>query len=305
MSSIIGESTFRGLSAVTRPTTTKKANTSKTAKTAKVPRVNTIEYNSNINNTQKHKKSQRKSNLKTFIENPVFNSFPENPGGLYLIPEIPIREFFYCTTRLYKMIESDINNSTEDIFMKAIYLAQNGSNEDAWNTFNNLRKYQQAFSQRLGDFHEEIAGKLPGYRTLPQDHWTGLDVIKEDRSEIYEWKNSTNVSTETLTTVYNKFKTLINERKIDKCFLVCVNVPDKWKAPEPKIKRKNGKIVVDLTGPEYIDRVIILNGREAYAHMSGSKDFYDRLLQTVYNMFQQKSLMNSVQYHSTKMNIDA
>jgi len=189
--------------------------------------------------------------------------------------------------------------------MKSIFLSQTQSDENTWNEFNKNRKFQNGLSQRLGDFHEQLAGKLPGYRTLPESHWSGLDVIKNDRTQFFEWKNSTNVSTDTLTLVYRKFQKLLDENKTNQCILVIVNVPDKWKAPQPIIKNKNGEPVIDLTGPEYKDRVFIVSGREAYAVMSGRSDFFDSLVKTVYNTFKRKGLVNTVADLSIKMNIDA
>jgi hypothetical protein len=226
-------------------------------------------YNSNVNNKQRTKKNRNRQNIDTFKKSSIIASLPSNPGGNYLIPEIDIKDYFYCTIRLYKLLENDTKKytSNDDIFMKAIFLSQTHSDESTWNQFNEQRKFQNALSQRLGDFHEQIAGKLPGYRTLPESHWSGLDVMKNDRTEFFEWKNSTNVSTDTLAIVYKKFQKLLDENKTEKCILVLVNVPEGWKAPLPIKKTKDGTIVVDLTGPKYKDKVFIVSGREAYAVM--------------------------------------
>jgi hypothetical protein len=262
-----------------------------------------IGYNSNKNTTQKRKKKNTKANINKFISDPLVLALPNKPGE-YLIPEIDIREYYYCTQRLFGLIADELKkyDSYDDVFAKQIFFSQTGADENGWKIFEKERKFQQALYARLGDFHEQIAGKLPGYRTLPEKHWSGLDVIKEDRSEIYEFKNRANTSTDVLTTVYEKFKKILDENKITHCVLVNVNVPKGWTKPNLFTKKQDGTIVVDLTLPKYAGRVHILSGREAYEHMSGKADFFDRLLMTMSYTFQDKSLKEALSRLSMTMN---
>ena len=258
------------------------------------------EYNSNRNLTQKNKKNRRKKNIIDFTGS--LAHMPIKPGEYY-IPEIDIKLYYYSTRRLFKLIENDLKDygTYDDIFAKRIFFAQTSANESGWRAFETQRKFQQALSSRLGDFHEELAGKLPGYRTLPQNHWSGLDVMKEDRSEIYEWKNRADVSTDVLTTIYQKFKKILDSGKIGSCILVHVNVPDGWKPPAPIKRRQDGTVLIDLTTPKYAGKVHIISGREAYAHMSGKPDFMNRLLMTMSNTFQDVSLQESLSRISSTM----
>jgi hypothetical protein len=250
-------------------------------------------YNSNRNITQKSKKNKSKRNIIDFADS--LKHIPVKPGEYY-IPEIDIKLYYYCTRRLFKLIENDLKDygAYDDIFARQIFFAQTGADENGWRMFESQRRFQQALSSRLGDFHEELSGKLPGYRTLPQKHWSGLDVMKEDRSEIYEWKNRADVSTDILTTVYQKFKKILDSGKIGRCILVHVNVPDGWKPPAPIKRRQDGTVLIDLTTPKYAGRVYIMSGREAYAHMSGDPHFIDRLRMTMSNTFQDVSLQESL-----------
>jgi len=262
-----------------------------------------IGYNSNKNTTQKKKKNNTKAKITKFISDAPALALPNKPGE-YLIPEIDIREYYYCTQRLFNLIADDLKEygNYDDVFARQIFFSQTGADENAWKIFESKRRFDQAFYTRLGDFHEEIAGKLPGYRTLPAKHWSGLDVIKEDRSEIYEFKNRANSSTDVLTTVYKKFERILDEDKITHCILVCVNVPEVWTRPNLFKKKQDGTIVVDLTLPEYKGRVHILSGREAYEHMSGKADFFDRLLMTMSYTFKDKSLQEGLDRLSMTMN---
>jgi hypothetical protein len=261
-----------------------------------------IGYNSNKNTTQKKKKNNTKANINKFISG--LPPLPNKPGW-YLIPEIDIREYYYCLQRLFDLISGDIKkyDSYDDVSAKQIFFSQTGADENAWKKFEKDRKFGQALYVRLGDFHEQIAGKLPGYRTLTENHWSGLDVIKEDRSEIYEFKNRANTSTDVLTSVYEKFKKILDENKITHCVLVNVNVnPKGWTRPNLFKKKLDGTIVVDLTLPEYKGRVHILSGREAYEHMSGKADFFDRLLMTMSYTFKDKSLEEGMSRLAMTMN---
>ena len=206
-------------------------------------------YNSNENKTQKGKKNRTKKAIHNFKLS--LGELPQKSHE-YFIPEIDIKDYYYCTQRLFKLIEHDIKDygNYDDVFMKNIFLAQTGADESTWAQFEKQRRFQGALSARLGDFHEELAGKLPGYRTLHEKHWSGLDVIKEDRSEFYEFKNRANVSTDVLTTVYKKFKKLLDEGKTQHCILVHMNVPEGWTPSEPIKRKQNGEIVIDLTLPK-------------------------------------------------------
>jgi len=263
-------------------------------------------YNSNrTDSSQQKKKEKKRDNLIHFKRD--IGNLPTKPGEYY-IPEIDIKDYYYSVKRLFKLIEDDIKDdiqnygSYDDDFMKQIFLAQTHSTELNWQTFEKQRRFQQALSARLGDFHEELSGKISGYRTLPPNHWSGLDVIKEDKTEIYEWKNRANVSTDILTNVYNKFKKIIDGNKITHCILVHVNIPGGWKAPKALKSRRDGETIVDLTVEPYKSRVHIISGREAYGHMTGRPDFFDRLLRTMEYTFKDQSLEGSLQRVGRLMN---
>ena len=249
-------------------------------------------YTSDIN-LPRNKRKTRKNNLKKKLENFKESTkyLTANPNW-YKINEIDIRDFVYCLQRLFKLVDNDITEygSYDDIFMKEIFIAQTKSSESQWLEFDKVRRMQQALSQRLGDFHEELAGKFPGFRTLPTGHWSGVDVMNENRKIYMEWKNRGNISTDVKERVFEKFKYLLNkptEPLGQSVVLVCVNVPDRWKKPELVIKEKSGKVKIDLT--PYKNRIHILSGREAYTELSGSPTFFDRLLETIKYVFQNKS----------------
>ena len=264
-------------------------------------------YSSDVNLPRNRRKS-RKNNLKKQLENfkESIKYLPANPDW-YKINEIDIRDFVYCTQRLFKLVDNDIkeDGNYDDIFMKEIFIAQQNSSESQWLEFDKVRRTQQALSQRLGDFHEELAGKFPGYRTVHTGHWSGLNVMREDRKIYMEWKNRGNISTDVKEKVFEKFQYLLDKKTeplVQYVVLVCVNVPDKWKKPDLVIKNISGKVKIDLT--KYKDKIHIMSGREAYTALSGSSTFFDRLLETIKFVFKNKSAYEFIMSIKTSMNMN-
>lgn len=82
-------------------------------------------YSSDVNLPRNRRKS-RKNNLKKQLENfkESIKYLPANPDW-YKINEIDIRDFVYCTQRLFKLVDNDIkeDGNYDDIFMKEIFIA--------------------------------------------------------------------------------------------------------------------------------------------------------------------------------------
>jgi anion-transporting ArsA/GET3 family ATPase len=120
---------------------------------------------------------------------------------------------------------------------------------------------------KMGDFHEELAGKFIGWQTLKVGHYSGCDVMKQDETEFMEWKNRDNtMNSSSASSVIKKLSKLYEQDK--KVFLVLVNV--------------SKKTIPRFGAPEYIT---ILNGQQAYEYLSGRKTFYKDLLKTITNTF--------------------
>lgn len=119
----------------------------------------------------------------------------------------------------------------------------------------------------MGDFHEELAGKLPGWKTLKNGDESGCDVMKEDGTEFQEWKNRDNtMNSSSASSVIAKLKKLAAEGK--KAVLVEVNCPA-------------GKVCRFGAPPE----VEVLNGQQAYARVSGRETFFLDLKSTLAYVF--------------------
>ena len=119
----------------------------------------------------------------------------------------------------------------------------------------------------MGDFHEELAGKLPGWETLKVGDPSGCDVMKKDGTEYQEWKNRDNtMNSSSGSAVIGKLQALAAKGK--KAVLVEVNCP-------------KGK-VCRFGAPPNIE---VLNGQQAYARVSGRETFFDDLNTTLAYVF--------------------
>ena len=279
-------------------------------KTKKVSNVNINVFNSLETNRQRKLKKSRQNNLNEFRQKLIKTGV--NPHlineNIPVIRHMSLIDFLYCTTRLFKLIENDTKDykRIDDIFMKKMFHAHTDTNDEAsWESFNNTRKFMNGLSARLGDFHEEVAGKLTGYRTLPVGHWSGVDVMNDEKTEFYEWKNKYGISSETLKTVYFKFKRILDKFPRAICVLVYVNIPsDVKRRPEPILRTQTGKIVIDLTEEKYKGRIFIVSGKEAYAHMSKDNSFYEKLISSTSYVFKHPRLEDLISTAKTLMEED-
>jgi hypothetical protein len=186
----------------------------------------------------------------------------------YRIPEIAFRDYVRCTAMIYEVLEQKNKSSgDDDIFLKTIMLKRSGLTQEQWLAMEHARRCEKALTMKLGDFHEELAGKLPGYVTLPTGHETGCDVMKRDGSEVWEFKNRDNtMNSSSAESVVGKLTKAAASGK--KAYLVLVNC--------------NKKSVPRFKAPEAVQ---VLTGKQAYAYMSGRESFWEDLMATFEHTF--------------------
>jgi hypothetical protein len=192
----------------------------------------------------------------------------QNAQGWYRIPEIPIEKFVICVKDIYKVIEeTHKSKSSLDTFIKAVLTGHANMTEAAWDKAEKVRLSQKALEMKMGDFHEELMGKFPGYITFPNGHVTGCDVGKSDLSELFEVKNRDN----TIKGSDGKHVVAMLKEHADKgrlAVLVQINCP-------------NGK--VNRFGADAT--VKVWNGSQVYEYLSGRASFFDDLEITVKYVF--------------------
>lgn len=182
----------------------------------------------------------------------------------YTLPLIPVAEYAKCLRPLYNVLEKkNIGKSQPDVFLKTVLAAHSGMTVEHWDVLEKARLHQKAMEMKMGDFHEELMGKFPGYETLPVGHETGTDVRKTDDSLFLEVKNRDNtMNSGGAETVVRKLAKLAAAGK--EAILVMVN---SQKKTLPRFKAPAA--------------VQVMNGRQIYARLSGDEAFEDKLLATI------------------------
>ncbi len=169
---------------------------------------------------------------------------------------------------LYEVLEKkNKSKSSPDPFLKTILAAHSGMTLEQWDAAEKQRLYEKALSMKMGDFHEELMGKFRGYQTLPVGHSTGTDVRRLDDSEFLEVKNRDNtMNSGGAESVVRKLTKLVNDGK--RAILVLVNSS---KRTLPRFKAPAAVQVID--------------GKQAYAYLSGRETFHADLLSTLNETF--------------------
>ena len=182
----------------------------------------------------------------------------------YRIPEIPFTSYVKCLKDMYKIMEKENDSkSSTDEFLKTIVTNMNELSSEDWETSERARLYQKALEGKMGDFHEELMGKIPGYETLKVGDPSGCDVRKVDDTEFFEVKNrDITMNSSSAKTVVDKLARLAALGK--KAVLVEINC-------------RNGR-VVRYGAP---DSVQVWNGKKTYEYLTGRNTFYNDLLETL------------------------
>lgn len=186
----------------------------------------------------------------------------------YTIPEITPSDFIRCCNPIYAVLEEkNESKSSEDPFLKAVLMGQYSMTTEQWQSAEKARLKQKVLEMKMGDFHEELMGKFPEYKTLPTGHPTKCDVQKKDESVIIEVKNRDN----TVKGSDGKHIIILLKEHKDagkKAIFAQIN------CPKGKVNRFGGSADMD-----------IWNGQQVYAFLSGRETFFDELQKTVQHVF--------------------
>ena len=190
------------------------------------------------------------------------------PPSWYTIPEIAFGDYVKCLAPLYAVLEGKEGHSDDDPFMKLVLARHSGMTAQLWEAAKKQRMFEKALSMKMGDFHEELAGKFRGYRCLAVGDATGCDVQSVDGAHVMEWKNRDNtMNSGSASAVIAKLKAVAAAGK--KATLVLVNC---FRAAVPRFGAPTSVEVID--------------GRTAYAQLSGRPDFIDSLQTTMGETFE-------------------
>jgi hypothetical protein len=186
----------------------------------------------------------------------------------YKIREIKPRDFVHCVKGIYSVLDKTHKSKTnEDPFIKAVLIGHHDMSIEDWEQTEISRLSQKALEMKMGDFHEELMGKIPGYETYKVGHVTGCDVGSIDGKEIYEVKNKDNTTKGSDGKHIVQQLTKLLEKGIHPIY-VQINCPN------GKVQRFNAP-----------DGVSVWNGKKTYHHMTGREEFFDDLQDTVQYVF--------------------
>ena len=82
--------------------------------------------------------------------------------------------------------------NTNDHFKTLFDLYGYKFNLDEWNDFEIQRRADKTVSNRIGNFHQNLLGKVDGWENLKKGHPSKLDLKKEDNTIFIELKNKHN-----------------------------------------------------------------------------------------------------------------
>lgn len=186
----------------------------------------------------------------------------------YKIPEIPFKDYVACLEKLYTVLEKKHKSKSKpDVYLKCILASYSGMTIEQWESMERARLYQVALSMKLGDFHEELMGKFPKYKTLPTGHITGCDVSNANETMFFEVKNRQNtMNADSGKQVVRKLSKLVENGHT--AVLVYVN---SWTKKLPRF------------GAPHTIR--IMNDQQSYELLSGRKDFHKDLQLTLAETF--------------------
>jgi len=195
----------------------------------------------------------------------------------YQIPEIRFRDYVECLADIYAARAVKIPNQgdTRDKFTKAVLPFDQ--------THEIYRMREKKVAMAMGYFHQNLAGKFNGYRTLKNGTPSGLDVEKEDGSEFWEWKNRHNtMNSASAKETENKLMAQVNQGR--RAFLVQVNCPggkvNRYKMPAA---------------------IAILNGEQAYTYISGRTNFFSDLVVTLTETFGRFTTYSEIQQFAAQL----
>lgn len=188
----------------------------------------------------------------------------------YRIPEITLKDYIKCLDQLYKVLENkNISKTDIDPFMQGMLMGVDSITPARWDEIEKVRLKTKNLEMKMGDFHEELMGKFPGWKTLPLGHVTECDVMKDDGTAVLEVKNKANTCNSGGAKDVIRKLTKQLENGVETVVFVQVNCPG------GKVNRFNAD-----------PRIKVWNGKDTYKFLSGRDTFFEDLLKTTNYTFQ-------------------
>jgi len=209
------------------------------------------------------------------MEMSVDKLFPE----WYIIKEISGEDFLKSVKPIFSVIEdTHKSKSNEDPFIKSVVTGHTDMTDSDWARAEKVRLTQKALEMKIGNFHQELMGKFPGYVTFATGHHTGCDVGSVDETTLIEVKNRDN----TVKGSDGKHLVAMLKEHADKgknVILVQVNCTG------DKVKRFNAH-----------PSVKVFTGKEMYTYLSKRDTFFEDLQANMRYVFLQFKTYNELKH---------
>lgn len=166
------------------------------------------------------------------------------------------------------------SNETIDQFKTLFDIYSNRFNLDDWKNFEIPRQHDKKASNRIGDFHQNLLGRVDGWVNLGRGHPTGMDLKKEDDTIWMELKNKYNtMNSSSLRDTRFKCEELAEKYPNAKIYWAYIVSQNYESFDKTWVYRDNKENVVH----EINDNIRNISGRNVYTLVTGDETAFEQL----------------------------
>ena len=169
-----------------------------------------------------------------------------------------------------------LSNSSETIdqFKTLFDIYSNRFNLNDWKNFEIPRQHDKKASNRIGDFHQNLLGRVDGWVNLGRGHPTGMDLKKEDDTIWMELKNKYNtMNSSSLRDTRFKCEELAEKYPNAKVYWAYIVSQNYESFDKTWVYRDNKENVVH----EINDNIRNIAGRNVYTLVTGDETAFEQL----------------------------
>ena len=169
-----------------------------------------------------------------------------------------------------------LSNSSETIdqFKTLFDIYSNRFNLNDWKNFEIPRQHDKKASNRIGDFHQNLLGRVDGWVNLGRGHPTGIDLKKEDDTIWMELKNKYNtMNSSSLRDTRFKCEELAEKYPNAKVYWAYIVSQNYESFDKTWVYRDNKENVVH----EINDNIRNIAGRNVYTLVTGDETAFEQL----------------------------
>ena len=169
-----------------------------------------------------------------------------------------------------------LSNSSETIdqFKTLFDIYSNRFNLNDWKNFEIPRQHDKKASNRIGDFHQNLLGRVDGWVNLGRGHPTGMDLKKEDDTIWMELKNKYNtMNSSSLRDTRFKCEELAEKYPNAKIYWAYIVSQNYESFDKTWVYRDNKENVVH----EINDNIRNIAGKNVYTLVTGDETAFEQL----------------------------